>query len=58
MQVIEQRKKIEEFQSLLGFLMRCDCKHVTIVAETNKFQSLLGFLMRCDQEIDELIETE
>ena len=37
------------FQSLLGFLMRCDSirwygSHVN----DNKFQSLLGFLMRCD----------
>ena len=35
------------FQSLLGFLMRCD---FTLVVWINKekFQSLLGFLMRCD----------
>ena len=36
------------FQSLLGFLMRCDvadrCPHTL----NEKFQSLLGFLMRCD----------
>ena len=38
------------FQSLLGFLMRCDdCIVFTLIQYLVKFQSLLGFLMRCDQ---------
>ena len=37
------------FQSLLGFLMRCDSRCIiTIMFATSLFQSLLGFLMRCD----------
>ena len=39
------------FQSLLGFLMRCDMirRHRYFQFDVNKFQSLLGFLMRCDR---------
>ena len=41
------------FQSLLGFLMRCDFR---LTNESMKagtmFQSLLGFLMRCDMYSD------
>ena len=40
---------VYEFQSLLGFLMRCD--HVMGLRDFGQevvFQSLLGFLMRCD----------
>ena len=36
------------FQSLLGFLMRCDLIMAVILSCTPLFQSLLGFLMRCD----------
>ena len=36
------------FQSLLGFLMRCDLGLAEIGEGGKKFQSLLGFLMRCD----------
>ena len=36
------------FQSLLGFLMRCDDMCINNNRYTYKFQSLLGFLMRCD----------
>ena len=36
------------FQSLLGFLMRCDSLTVDADGVANEFQSLLGFLMRCD----------
>ena len=40
---------VYEFQSLLGFLMRCDSVYVpTCVPTLCQFQSLLGFLMRCD----------
>ena len=39
-----------KFQSLLGFLMRCD---LTPISRSGSggilFQSLLGFLMRCDK---------
>ena len=39
-----------KFQSLLGFLMRCDLRSVRIVIWiAERFQSLLGFLMRCDE---------
>ena len=38
-----------QFQSLLGFLMRCDNIEAIHTALTDKFQSLLGFLMRCDR---------
>ena len=36
------------FQSLLGFLMRCDIATRRNNGFIIKFQSLLGFLMRCD----------
>ena len=37
------------FQSLLGFLMRCDAARKRESWQRfTKFQSLLGFLMRCD----------
>ena len=37
------------FQSLLGFLMRCDHLDTYFTfLHTTQFQSLLGFLMRCD----------
>ena len=36
------------FQSLLGFLMRCDCRLDSVQRMVVLFQSLLGFLMRCD----------
>ena len=37
------------FQSLLGFLMRCDTiVSSSILRRFSLFQSLLGFLMRCD----------
>ena len=42
------------FQSLLGFLMRCDLRgDGGIVSLKRMFQSLLGFLMRCDSMIAE-----
>ena len=38
-----------KFQSLLGFLMRCDLIRERSMSHTPPlFQSLLGFLMRCD----------
>ena len=43
---------VEMFQSLLGFLMRCDL--IVAAGAINplvQFQSLLGFLMRCDHPI-------
>ena len=36
------------FQSLLGFLMRCDSFLDSAISNNSVFQSLLGFLMRCD----------
>jgi len=36
------------FQSLSGFLMRCDTAGFTVDATLGLFQSLSGFLMRCD----------
>ena len=40
------------FQSLLGFLMRCDIPHrLDHRVRHSGFQSLLGFLMRCDKLI-------
>ena len=36
------------FQSLLGFLMRCDRDTDQAALQRHWFQSLLGFLMRCD----------
>ena len=38
-----------QFQSLLGFLMRCDTIRESCHSSA-RFQSLLGFLMRCDSE--------
>ena len=40
------------FQSLLGFLMRCDKGSIVTSKDGNWFQSLLGFLMRCDNTRD------
>ena len=37
-----------QFQSLLGFLMRCDACVIVCCPVSAVFQSLLGFLMRCD----------
>ena len=37
-----------KFQSLLGFLMRCDIVESSACTFEPMFQSLLGFLMRCD----------
>ncbi len=37
------------FQSLSGFLYRCDCNsHICGIADNSEFQSLSGFLYRCD----------
>jgi len=36
------------FQSLSGFLMRCDTYLLSLYNCSNMFQSLSGFLMRCD----------
>ena len=36
------------FQSLSGFLMRCDCRRRSRARPGAEFQSLSGFLMRCD----------
>jgi len=44
------RKLIRLFQSLLGFLMRCDGA-TYVIGKVPVFQSLLGFLMRCDTGI-------
>ena len=38
------------FQSLLGFLMRCDGYGFWESSHCMVFQSLLGFLMRCDNK--------
>jgi len=37
------------FQSLSGFLMRCDDPNFLLHNESIPFQSLSGFLMRCDE---------
>ena len=37
------------FQSLSGFLMRCDQRYKNPTHPDRGFQSLSGFLMRCDQ---------
>jgi len=37
-----------KFQSLSGFLMRCDYQGASGIALPLEFQSLSGFLMRCD----------
>ncbi|MDK2889446.1 MAG: hypothetical protein PWR21_77 [Methanoculleus sp.] len=43
------------FQSLSGFLMRCDGEdRIAHMEKTIRFQSLSGFLMRCDFEFDDL----
>ena len=40
-----------KFQSLLGFLMRCNRESALIFQlRMHLFQSLLGFLMRCNVE--------
>ena len=39
---------IKGFQSLLGFLIRCDQKGAHPYFVFSTFQSLLGFLIRCD----------
>ena len=39
------------FQSLLGFLMRCDLNDARSSCIGPSFQSLLGFLMRCDYRL-------
>ena len=36
------------FQSLAGFLVRCDSKSLDISINQIQFQSLAGFLVRCD----------
>ena len=44
-----KRLDVNLFQSLSGFLMRCDVRCASLSAEDRaKFQSLSGFLMRCD----------
>ena len=43
--------KSNPFQSLLGFLMRCDGSMFLYRVQIDEFQSLLGFLMRCDEVI-------
>ena len=43
------------FQSLLGFLMRCDIILQVTPDVSVWFQSLLGFLMRCDLDRNILI---
>ena len=45
-------RKTAMFQSLLGFLMRCDINGTEAASYTVSFQSLLGFLMRCDSLAD------
>ena len=40
---------ITSFQSLSGFLMRCDGSFRSDVLASLLFQSLSGFLMRCDE---------
>ncbi len=47
---VYKKNETDQFQSLLGFLMRCD-NNKTMKAEYVRmmFQSLLGFLMRCDR---------
>ena len=39
------------FQSLLGFLIRCNLRVLlsVLLATTQMFQSLLGFLIRCNE---------
>ena len=45
---IASGKVTDGFQSLLGFLMRCDQSILAVKGLKLPFQSLLGFLMRCD----------
>ena len=40
---------IGSFQSLLGFLIRCNYFGYPLSPEETAFQSLLGFLIRCNQ---------
>ena len=37
------------FQSLLGFLIRCNSAAETVRSSDRAFQSLLGFLIRCNE---------
>ena len=39
------------FQSLSGFLMRCDIRSGALTFPASWFQSLSGFLMRCDRNL-------
>ncbi len=41
------------FQSLSGFLYRCDSSHAPPISMSVLFQSLSGFLYRCDEVIGE-----
>jgi len=43
------------FQSLSGFLMRCDGSSPPDAPADMLFQSLSGFLMRCDEESGQYI---
>ena len=54
---LRKATRLVAFQSLLGFLMRCDLIEGRSPKEIQEFQSLLGFLMRCDmlEEDDKLI---
>jgi len=45
--VVEENIR-DTFQSLSGFLMRCDRIRTITAAGVGMFQSLSGFLMRCD----------
>ena len=40
--------RCQKFQSLSGFLMRCDATLPPARRQSALFQSLSGFLMRCD----------
>ena len=46
------RRAGHKFQSLSGFLMRCDYPGKGTAYIREKFQSLSGFLMRCDIGVD------
>ena len=39
-----------KFQSLLGFLIRCNVRSATAWGAVPGFQSLLGFLIRCNTQ--------
>ena len=43
------------FQSLSGFLARCDAVTPTTGGNYDWFQSLSGFLARCDEKVEQLI---